>query len=112
MSSEGIEGRRREDVRFGELPDDLQPGDYWKYLDRKTGEPMKSDCKENLTGGVWGFCAPNECGIGLLTKHTVREHDDGRITIQPNDGSSNSVKIVGANCEWHGFVYNGVWKSV
>lgn len=74
--------------------------------------PMRSDHPENLTRTCWGFCAPNECGIGLLTKHTVREHEDRTISIRPNDGSSNSVLIKGANCQWHGFIEHGVWNSV
>lgn len=110
-----VTGRRREDVRFGELPQDLLPGDYWKYLDRSTGDPMTAqDAPENLTGGVWGFYAPNGCGIGLLMKHTVREHDDRTISIRPGDGSSNSVKIeTGLNGpSWHGYVDHGVWDDV
>lgn len=118
-----MQGRRREDVRFGDLPDDLQPGDYWRYLDRQTGEPMEAkDAPDNLTGGVWGFVSPHSPPdrdgdtmpvLGLLMKHTVREHEDGTISIRPGDGSSNSVKVVHhALGEWHGYVYAGRWESV
>ena len=106
-------GRRREDVRFGDLPDDVQPGDYWRYLDRDTGEPMQVSEPGNLTGSVWGFYAPNGCGIGTLMKHTVRENEDGTATIAPNDGSSNSVLITGGGPghSWHGYLERGVWRG-
>ena len=108
-----MQGRRREDTVFGELPDDLQPGDYWKYLDRESREPKKSSDPGNLTGTVWGFYAPNGAGIGTLMKHTVREHEDGTATIAPGDGSSNSVLITGAaGQQWHGYMDRGVWREV
>lgn len=111
------QGRRREDVPIGDLPPDVQPGDYWKYLvhdDSATGgRPMHVEEPGNLTGTVWGFYAPNGCGIGTLLKHTVREHEDGTITVAPGDGSSNSVLITGGESRqsWHGFVYRGVWRE-
>lgn len=111
-----MQGRRRPDVRFGELPDDLQPGDYWKYLDRETGEPkvaMEPYRATNLTGSVWGFYSPDGNGIGTLMSHTVREHEDGTISIRPGDGSSNSVLHTGGaqGLTWHGYVDHGVWQA-
>jgi hypothetical protein len=105
------QGRRRPDTRHGEHPDDVQAGDYWKYL-RDDGEPMHSADPGNLTGTCWGFYAPNGCGIGTLMYHTVREHEDGTCTIAHGDGSSNSVLITGGEGgEWHGYMDHGVWKS-
>lgn len=103
------QGRRREDVPFGDLPIDVEPGDYWKYLDRETGEPLAVNEQGNLTGTVWGLCAPTGCGIHTLRKHTVREHDDGTATIAPGDGSSNSVLLTAADGSWHGYLTRGVW---
>lgn len=111
-----MQGRRREDVRFGNLPDDLQPGDYWKYLDRETGEPMKSGHLQNLTDTCWGICCPVQPDdmempvIGFLRNHTVREHEDGTISVLPGDGSSNSIKIDHGGTElYHAWIRNGVW---
>ncbi len=36
------QGRRRPDTLRDRLPDDLQPGDYWKVLNVGTGEPAVS----------------------------------------------------------------------
>lgn len=105
------QGRRREDTLLGELPEDVQPGDYWRVITRD-GEPMRSSTPENLTGGVW-MVRPPRSGIGTLVHHTVREHDDGTCSIEPDDGSSNSVLIDGgAGGSWHGYLYRGVWEEV
>lgn len=107
-----MEGRRREDVLFGELPEDIQSGDYWKYVNGD-GEALHSGERENLTGTVWGVAAPNGAGIGTLMKHTVREHDDGTISVRPGDGSSNSILITSASEEkFHGYIEHGVWRAV
>ena len=109
-----MQGRRREDTIFGDLPEDMQPGDYWKYLASDGEHPIQIVSEpSNLTGSAWGFYAPNGCGIGTLMKHTVREHEDGTITVAPNDGSSNSILITGGNnCSWHGYVDHGIWSEV
>lgn len=105
-------GRRLPDVEFGELPDGIQPGDYWKYLDRETGEAYSVDqWPTNLTGTAWGFQAPRG-GIGTLMKHTVREHDDGTISVRSGDGSSNSILQAGGAESWHGYVEHGEWQEV
>ncbi|WP_156718138.1 hypothetical protein [Nocardioides sp. Leaf307] len=67
----------------------------------------------NLTGGVWGFVSPDGIGISTLALHTVREHDDGTISIRPGDGSSNSVLHSGApdGQTWHGYVEHNVWTA-
>lgn len=111
-------GRRRPDTPRGELPDDLRRGDYWKVLDKSSGEPARSDEPTNLTGTVWMVAAPigdgEGYGLGNLTKHTVREHDDGTISVRPGDGSSNSILVRrGAQGpEFHGYIEHGVWRQV
>lgn len=113
-----MQGRRREDMRFGDLPEDLQAGDYWKILDRKTGEPMQSDTPQNLTGTCWHVVSPVLRGswsqaIGFLKHHTVREEEDGTISVRPGDGSSNSIVISDGEGElFHGYIEHGVWSSV
>jgi hypothetical protein len=111
---EPVTGRRLRDVRFGDLPEEeLQPGDYWKYLN-DDGEVMSVSQKSNLTGTVWGYYSPDGNGIGTLLQHTVREHEDGTISVRPNDGSSNSILHRGgpSGKTWHGYVDHGVWSHV
>jgi hypothetical protein len=114
-------GRRLADVVFGMLPDvELQAGDYWRYVN-DDGEPLiaagsleQSIAKGNLTGGVWGIACPLGDGwaIGTLRLHTVREHDDGTISVLPGDGSSNSILVTRGDRSWHGYIYNGEWRPV
>lgn len=115
-----MKGRRLPDTRFGNLPDDPQPGDLWRYLD-KSGEPLKADCglwkgdvAGNLTNEVWGYYSPDGNGIGTLVLHTVRIEDDGTVSIRPDDGSSNSVLHTGGPTRktWHGYVDHNVWTEV
>lgn len=103
-------GRRRSDTKIMELPEDVQPGDYWKALNSK-GEPVVIDNSSNLTGTRWGFYGPLG-GYGVLSLHTVREHEDGTISVLPGDGSSNSIGFTNAEGKyWHGYIYNGEWKE-
>lgn len=109
-----MQGRRRPDLWLGEIHDDLQPGDYWKILDGE-GKPRHSDHPENLTGTCWFIVVPlgDGYGIGRLEKHTVREHEDGTISVRPNDGSSNSIKVSKASgVEWHGYIEHDIWREV
>jgi hypothetical protein len=107
-------GSRRSDTPRGDIPDDLQPGDYWKVIHRRTGKPLHSDEPTNLTGTVWMVVAPSgEWHMGQLTKHTVREHEDGTISVRPGDGSSNSILITDGQQEhWHGYIEHGEWRPV
>lgn len=113
-----MQGRRLPDELYCRIPDDAQPGDFWRYVD-EDGVPKvaKGDLEAaravgNLTGGVWG-CMDPLGGLGTLVLHTVREHDDGMITVAPNDGSSNSILIDRGNGQvWHGYIDHGVWRSV
>lgn len=112
-----MQGRRRQDLELDRLHDDVRPGDYWKILDRKSGEPLRIDSPTNLTGTSWFVVAPigDEGGfaIGRLENHTVREHDDETISVRPHDGSSNSIEIAGAHgFKWHGYIEHGIWTSV
>lgn len=101
--------RRRPDTPHGRLPADIQPGDYWKITD------LRGDDPGNLTGQCWRIAIPMSYGFALatLTKHTVREHEDGEISVRPNDGSSNSILVTGHHGEqWHGYIEHGVLQRV
>lgn len=111
-----MEGRRRPDTPLSCMPDDVQAGDYWKILQRESGEPLVSTSPSNLTGTCWMVAAPlgddGGFGVGRLMHHTVRENEDGTITVAPNDGSSNSIKITGSHDRtWHGYIERGVWRE-
>ncbi|MFL5312234.1 MAG: hypothetical protein ACJ79H_17515 [Myxococcales bacterium] len=109
-------GRRRPDLVLGELPPDLRAGDYWKVLD-KDGSERRSTNPENLTGTCWFVCVPmpgdsEGYGLGRLEHHTVREHDDGTISVRPNDGSSNSILVSGGpRGRWHGYIDHGTLEE-
>lgn len=113
------QGRRLADTPEGSFPvpyDDLRPGDYWRVLDPETGEPVVvTDQPSNLTQTHWFVVAPGPKGVLLLANllaHTVREHEDGTISVLPGDGSSNSILVTRRPEEsWHGFIYNGVWRD-
>lgn len=105
-------GRRRDDTFIGNMPDPWpEPGDYWK-ITRSDGVPVMVHKNGNLTGTMWMICAPNGA-LGTLTRHTVREEDDGTISVRAGDGSSNSILITGSpEGSWHGYIEHGEWKSV
>lgn len=117
-----IMGRHLPGARLGELPlplDELQPGDIWKYLSWD-GTPVSArgmygeKVNGNLEDTMWGFKSPDGNGIGTLAQHTVRENEDGTVSILPGDGTSNSVLHSGGpdNMTWHGYVYNNEWRPV
>lgn len=113
---DAVIGRRLPDLAFDQIHGDLQPGDYWKILNVGDGLPRQSECSENLTGTCWFVVAPIGDGegyaIGRLEKHTVREEDDGTISVRPGDGSSNSILIGGSHGRsWHGYIEHGVWSE-
>lgn len=97
----------------GDWPTEIYPGDYWKLLG--DNGPIHSDDPQNLTGTVWIVIAPMSYGyaVGQLVHHTVREHEDGTISVRPGDGSSNSILITGHRGEqFHGYIERGVWQAV
>lgn len=109
-------GRRMPDTEFGKIPDGIQPGDIWKYL-ADDGAPISaqaysaSDKSGNLTDCVWGFYSPDGNGMGTLALHTVREHEDGTVSVRPGDGSSNSILHSGArDVTWHGYIDHNDWQ--
>lgn len=129
-----MQGRRLADTPLNRFPidyEDLQPGDYWCCLtvdgdrelnvrdhpeDRKFWGPLVDDPRwaGNLTGQVWAVIDPTG-RYGMLSIHTVREEDDGTISVRPGDGSSNSIKIIGGREHsepWHGYIEHGEWRSV
>ncbi len=109
-----LKGRRRPDTPRDQLPPSPQPGDYWKVLNVGTGQPAVSDSPSNLTGTVWEIVAPDTgFGVATLAVHTVREEDDGTISVRPGDGSSNSILVTGAHGkQWHGYIEHGEWRSL
>lgn len=103
-----MKGRRLPDIPFPDVHADAEPGDYWK----NTGLDLGDHFPTNLTRTVWGFRAPNG-GFGHLQKHTVRENEDGTITVAAGDGSTNSVLFQNGVGEiWHGYIDHGEWNSV
>lgn len=105
-----MRGRRLPDLAYGQMHEGLQAGDYWKILNRD-GSERRSKHPENLTGTSWYLVVPLGKGYGIawLENHTVREHEDGTISVRPNDGSSNSILVGrGAKKQWHGYVEHGV----
>lgn len=104
-----MRGRRLPDTQWGSLPDDIRPGDYWKCVGIELGDKHPT----NLTRTVWQFYSPDGNGVGTLIQHTVRENDDGTITVAPGDGSSNSILHSGgaAGKSWHGYIDHGVWHA-
>lgn len=114
--------------------EERQPGDYWfvTVRDESPDYPRRLNVKEypqdrlwwanvddarfdqNLTGWVLGVFDPAG-RYGMLSIHTVREEDDGTVSVRPGDGSSNSILIKGGNNpapEWHGYIEHGLWGAV
>ena len=73
---------------------DMKYGAYWKL------------------NGVW-FCLSPNGHLGMLSQHTVTEHEDGTITVNPSILISASNPSRGVHVElWHGFLERGVWREV
>jgi hypothetical protein len=109
-------GRRRPDMGLHELPDDMRAGDYWKILE-PDGSPRIVRAPGKLTAYTWHVCAPileidsEGLALGRLDYHTVREHEDGTISVRPGDGSSNSILIdAGPHHSWHGYIEKGFFR--
>lgn len=109
-----MQGRRREDQMLGDLPPDLEHGDYWKLfvkIDDVQSRPMTVIADGKLTTDCWQFYL-HGLGIGTLTKHTIREHDDGTISVRRDDGSSNSILHTSGDRSWHGYIEHGDWEEI
>ncbi|HEX4521649.1 MAG TPA: hypothetical protein VH063_18890 [Gaiellaceae bacterium] len=113
-------GRRRPDTPHGDLPAEIHAGDYWKVLTRDGSAPREiTEHASNLTGQHWMVAVPwsdegfGPYGLGNLEAHTVREEDDGTISVRRNDGSSNSI-LIGSRNErcWHGYIDHGVFERL
>lgn len=113
-----MKGRRLPDTKNGDFPlpyDELKPGDIWKVLDRGTNEPRVVHNESNLTGFVWLAIAPGPKDLMMLATlelHTVREHDDGTVSVRAGDGSSNSILVSRRPDEsWHGYIEHNEWTA-
>lgn len=113
-----FQGRRREDWPEGGPFHDgpYEIGDYWKVLADDGLPKMIVHHDGKLTEECWRAVLPLGGGLGIanLDLHTVREHDDGTISVRPNDGSSNSILVSrnGAKpASWHGYIEHGVFRA-
>lgn len=81
---------RRNDVRLHEM----EPGDY-------------GFAHYGGTTSMWCCRAPNGMG-GNLNGHTITEHEDGTITVEP------SILVTRGQTEerYHGFLRRGVWETL
>lgn len=103
-----MKGKRLPDLQYPDMHFDAEPGEYWKY----TGIDLKDSHPTNLTRVVWGFRGPGDTGFGRLFSHTVRENDDGTISVIAGDGSSNSILHQGPRGEvWHGYIDHDEWNE-
>jgi hypothetical protein len=108
-----LQGRRRLDLEADGAVDrelaSLQHGDYWRVLKGRYVEIAEAE-PSNLEHTAWGYYLEG-FGVGFLAKHTVREHEDGTISVLPNDGSSNSILCRKRADEefFHGYIRRGVW---
>lgn len=105
-----LQGQRLPDLDYGENFTMRQdpPGTFRKIINH----PPSAVGGTNLTGDLWFVITPN--GLhGNLSNHTVREEDDGSISVKPGDGSSNSILVGGGDGEsWHGYITRGLWWSL
>jgi hypothetical protein len=108
-----MQGRRLPDVEFREnrgFREAMEPGDYFRIVNGP-----RETAPSNLTGETWYAMSPNGL-LANLAAHTVREEDDGSITVKPGDGSSNSILVstrtVEGEVSWHGYITRGLWWSL
>lgn len=102
-----IQGQRLPDLDFRENFTMRQdpPGAFRKV----TGFPDSAVAyPSNLTGMLWLAKTPNGLHVALGA-HTVREEDDGTISVKPGDGSSNSILVSNGKESWHGYITKGLW---
>jgi hypothetical protein len=130
-----MRGTRLSDTPIGKFPvdyGDLPAGAYWFATVREDHPeyPRRLNVKDhpedrrwwgsqddpryigNLTGLVLGIITPDG-RYGMLSIHTVRENEDGTVSVLPNDGSSNSILVKGGanGGQYHGYIHDGVWRE-
>lgn len=128
-------GTRLPDAPIGQFPvdyDAILPGSYWFVTVREYhpdyprrlnvkdhpedrrwwGNPDDPRYEGNLTGLVLGIITPDG-RYGMLSIHTVRENADETVSVLPGDGSSNSILVKGGSVggQYHGYIYEGVWRE-
>ncbi len=87
------QGRRYPDVSDTYEPHErMEPGGYRREHDSHTGR------------WHWTICDPRG-HIGRIDNHTVTEHEDGTITVEPSILDANEGG-------WHGYLRCGVWEGV
>jgi hypothetical protein len=103
-----MKGRRIYPTDFSSL-EGIEPGDYWKNPDHG----WFAACPISVTGIP---ATGNDLLLATLCKHTVIEHEDGTITVNPSI-------LVGGNYSgiasrewvdkhtWHGWLERGEWRT-
>lgn len=79
---------------------------YWPEMIRTSVKA--ADDVVRTTDKEWWLYLP-QCGTGRLSKHSIIEHDDGTITVNPSivmEGHDNGVKTAK-----HGFLEKGIWRD-
>ncbi len=91
-------GRRRED---GTSPMEMEPGDYCKHHAINSAETEEWE--------MWYVRAPAGMVFYLDNGrwHHVEEHEDGTISVLPQEGNGNS--ILAPQDAWHGWLRRGEW---
>ena len=84
------EGRRIDCDEPGCIPI-REPGDYGK----------------DSSGNWWAKVPANGFPGGILSDHTVTEHEDGTITVSPS-----ILMPVGDKYRWHGYLERGAWRML
>lgn len=73
----------------------------FKEIDRS------SVCYWNEENGWWVYLP--SFGVGMLSKHTVVEHEDGTITVTPSILMHRHKDGKPSQC--HGYITKGVWRD-
>lgn len=80
---------------------DAEPGDYWAASSPRFA-------------GYWTVMTPNG-HVGMLnpTVHTITEHADGTITVNPSILLTHPIPGSGGESAevYHGWLVNGVWRE-
>lgn len=63
--------------------------------------PMRPGEYGQTSAGDWWAVLPDGT-FGRLTDHTITEHDDGTISVEPS---------IYFDDKWHGYLTRGVWAE-